>query len=80
MHDRSGLIELPRFKIENEYDLKKPLTSLGVRQAFAPNKANFGQIGGANLYIGEVKQKDYVDVNEEGTVAAAAHLLGSQWD
>jgi serine protease inhibitor len=74
MHDCSGLIELPRFKIENEYDFKAPLASLGVRRAFDRKMADFSQIADSTspgAYVGQFKQKTYVDVDEEGTVAAA---------
>jgi len=73
MHERIGLIDLPRFKLENEYDFKAPLASLGVRQAFDQRKADFSQIGDADLglYVSEIQQKSYVDVDEEGIVAAA---------
>jgi len=74
MQDRSGLIELPRFKIEKEYDFKAPLASLGVRRGFDRKMADFSQIADSTsprVYVGEFEQKTYVDVDEEGTVASA---------
>ncbi|HUD46348.1 MAG TPA: serpin family protein [Candidatus Baltobacteraceae bacterium] len=71
METRRGTLELPRFKLENEYDLKPVLAAMGMPLAFTP-QADFSGISRERLYIGWVKQKTYVDVNEEGTEAAAA--------
>jgi serine protease inhibitor len=72
---RRGTIELPRFKLENKYDLKSALADMGMKLAFTRG-ADFGGISKERLYIGWVKQKTYVEVNEEGTVAAAATGIG----
>ncbi len=66
---RSGSIRLPRFRMEYEIELKKTLTALGMGQAFS-RQANFERMG-KNMFISEVKHKTFVDVNEEGTEAAA---------
>jgi serpin B len=51
-----------------------------MRVAFDPDRADFsGMLGGpvaGNLYISKVIQKTFVDVNEEGTTAAAATSVG----
>ncbi len=52
---------------------------MGMRQAFAGGLADFTRLSpsmGRNLFISEVKQKAYVDVNEEGTEAAAVTSVG----
>jgi serpin B len=71
-----GDLMLPRFKVEWESDLNDALKALGMAEAFDPLRANFSQIGqvtaGNNLYISKVKHKSWCEVNEEGTVAAAA--------
>jgi serpin B len=67
---RNGTVELPRFKLENEYDLNSPLQALGITEAFTGH-ANFHGISDESLFISRVRQKTYVDVNEQGTVAAA---------
>lgn len=64
-----GTILLPRFKIEYEKELKSALTDLGMGAAFE-DSADFSGMG-KNLKISQVKHKTYVDVNEEGTEAAA---------
>jgi serpin B len=72
---RKGTVELPRFKLENEYDLKETLKALGMPVAFT-RQANFHGISDEPLYIDWVKQKTYVDVNEEGTEATAVTGIG----
>ncbi len=71
-----GDVYFPRFKIEYECTLNKALASLGMGIAFDSRKANFSKIAplsetDRNLFISEVKHKVVVDVNEEGTEAAA---------
>ena len=68
---------LPKFKLEYEKQLNDPLKALGMDVAFSPGRADFGRMAplemlDGNLYIGEVLQKAVVEVNEEGTEAAAA--------
>ncbi len=66
------MVYLPKFKLETEYDLKENLVSMGMLSAFS-NNANFSGMGGTkNLYIDKIIHKAYIDVNEEGTEAAAA--------
>ena len=69
---------LPRFKLEWERTLNDDLKALGMRDAFIPNGADFTRMSplGKRLYISFVKQKTYVDVNEEGTEAAAVTSVG----
>jgi serpin B len=76
------LLELPRFTLEWEKKLNDALSALGMGIAFDRGNANFGRLAesGAplpgNLFITEVKQKTFIDVNEEGTEAAAATSVG----
>jgi serpin B len=69
---------LPRFKLEWERELIPDLQSLGMRAAFVDGGADFSRMSslGRQLFISLVKQKTYVDVNEEGTEAAAATSVG----
>ena len=67
-----GTVLLPKFKLEYERSLKNDLTALGMGIAFIPEQADFTGINKAgHLFISEVKHKTFVDVNEEGTEAAA---------
>ncbi|NOK64306.1 MAG: proteinase inhibitor I4 serpin [Chloroflexi bacterium AL-W] len=70
---REGNISLPRFKLEYELDLNSVLTALGMGIAFNAQNANFKQMGlfQENLYVSQIKHKAFVEVNEEGTEAAA---------
>jgi serine protease inhibitor len=70
-----GTVELPRFKLENEYDLTGVLPSMGMPLAFT-RQANFNGISDEPLHIGFVKQKTFVAVNEQGTEAAAVTAIG----
>ncbi len=66
-------VYMPRFKIEERYVLNEILEQLGMPSAFEPGAADFsGMTGRKNLYIGLVVHKSFVEVNEEGTEAAAA--------
>jgi serpin B len=66
-------LSMPRFKIESSFDLGSTLTQLGMDAAFDPQKANFSAMDGSHdLSISSVVHKAYVNVDEEGTEAAAA--------
>lgn len=66
-------LSMPRFKIESTFDLGETMAALGMVDAFDPQAANFsGMDGSRDLYISSILHKAYVDVNEEGTEAAAA--------
>ena len=73
-------VTLPRFKLESELDLNRPLKQLGMTDMFDASKADFsGMTGGTNtgLSVSNVLQKAFVEVNEEGTEAAAATFAAS---
>lgn len=67
---------LPRFKFEYEVSLNDTLKALGMEIAFDSQQADFGNMCRIPpvpvVYIGEVKHKTFIDVNEDGTEAAAA--------
>ncbi|XP_058413258.1 serpin B8 isoform X2 [Diceros bicornis minor] len=64
---------LPRFKLEESYDLESFLRSLGMTDAFEEAKADFsGMSTKKNMPLSKVTHKCFVEVNEEGTEAAAA--------
>ncbi len=68
-------LDLPKFKLSWESCLNDVLISLGMGVAFSPGGADFSRIADVspnNLYISKVLHKTFIDVNEEGTEAAAA--------
>jgi len=75
---REVLLSLPRFKMTWAVELKPPLSSLGMPLAFSRGHADFSGINGYepphedSLFISAVFHKAFVEVNEEGTEAAAA--------
>jgi serpin B len=80
LHDTDVLVFLPKFKVTSQFRLDKTLMTMGMADAFSETKANFaGMDGKPNwLYISAVIHKTFVDVNEEGTEAAAATAVAIQ--
>jgi serpin B len=67
----------PKFKFEYEKSLNDMLKSMGMSIAFSTTKADFTNIDKrGQLYISEVKHKTFVQVDEEGTEAAAVTSVG----
>jgi len=72
LKSRQVQVALPKFKMEARFELAQVLASMGMPLAFGP-KADFsGMSTEEKLVIDEVIHQAYVDVNEEGTEAAAA--------
>ncbi|XP_053098325.1 leukocyte elastase inhibitor isoform X2 [Pangasianodon hypophthalmus] len=66
-------VSLPRFKLSETYDMKELLKSMGMVDAFDMGKGDFSRMSPCNdLVLSKVLHKSYVEVNEEGTEAAAA--------
>ena len=68
-------LSIPKFKLEYEKKLNDELSAMGMGIAFS-DFANFSRIANASLAISEVKHKTFVEVNEEGTEAAAVTSVG----
>lgn len=76
------IVTMPKFKIEAQFSLGDTLMAMGMKKAFDVNVADFTGMASRktmqrdgklyNFYISAVIHKAYVDVNEEGTEAAAA--------
>lgn len=67
---------LPRFTFEHKQALNQPLIELGMPTAFSPGADFSGMTGGRDLYIGAVVHQAFIEVNEEGSEAAAATAVG----
>jgi serine protease inhibitor len=70
-HKAEVNLHLPRFGFSFEAELKQALMKLGIADAFMPGPADFSGISDEEIYISRVRHKSFVEVNEEGTEAAA---------
>jgi serine protease inhibitor len=70
------VVTMPRFKFSWKMTLNDLLCSMGMPTAFNSQKADFSGIADLDLYISFVIHKTYVDVNENGTEAAAVTAVG----
>ena len=71
---RESLVELmiPKFKIESKINLKNILSNLGMEKMFQPSITGFKGISDEVLFVSDVIQKAFIEVDETGTEAAAA--------
>ena len=69
------VVTMPRFKFAFETGLKKVLAQMGTEKAFQPYVADFSKISDEDLYISSAIHKSFIDVNENGTEAAAVTAL-----
>ena len=67
-------VSVPKFEMELTYNLTDPMMSLGMVDAFDAGLADFPGIH-SQAYVTNATQKTYVDVNEEGTEAAAVTVI-----
>lgn len=64
---------LPKFKSEYSLSLVNPLNNMGIKTGFSEENADFSKAGESaeNIFISDVFHKTFIDLNEEGTEAAA---------
>ncbi|AFZ46455.1 proteinase inhibitor I4 serpin [Cyanobacterium stanieri PCC 7202] len=67
---QEGMIRLPKFSLEYEISLNNVLQTLGISRAFT-NQADFTNLTDESIFVNNVKHKTFIDVDEEGTEAAA---------
>ena len=65
-------VAFPRFQLETRYSLPETLASMGMPAAFSDQADFSGMDGTKSLSVGDVIHKAFIEVNEEGTEAAAA--------
>ncbi|XP_076731629.1 leukocyte elastase inhibitor isoform X2 [Maylandia zebra] len=71
--DSEVLLHLPKFKLEEDYELNEPLAKLGMKNVFCAGRADLsGMNGEPGLFLSTMAHKAFVEVNEEGTEATAA--------
>jgi serpin B len=78
---RPGTLALPRFKLEGSQTLNSSLQAAGMKRCFDEQHADFSGmlVEPEPLCISEVLQKTYLEVNEQGTEAAAATRVEMIW-
>jgi serpin B len=72
LHEREVRVALPRFRFTKATNPQAALEALGMRDAFTMAADLSGMDGTQDLYIQTIRHKAFVQVNEEGTEAAAA--------
>ncbi|HZL43612.1 MAG TPA: serpin family protein [Verrucomicrobiae bacterium] len=74
--EKKAILTLPKFKLNSRLDLANQLEAMGMKSAFGPGADFSGMTGKGDLFISRVVHQAYVDVNEQGTEAAAATSVG----
>ena len=70
------VVALPKFKTSSQFEMSGTLGAMGMESAFDRATADFsGMTGGKDLFLSQVIHQAVVDVNEEGTEAAAATAI-----
>jgi len=77
LRKQDTIIRIPKFKVEESYDLKPILRHLGISEIFDRTAANFTkmvlpQLNSHAVYVSDARHKSYIEVNEESSEAAAA--------
>ena len=75
-NEMETMVQLPKFKLESTFRLGDTLAAMGMPLAFSHQADFSGMTGSRDLFIDAVIHKTFVEVNEEGTEAAAATAVG----
>ena len=67
---------IPKFTFEYEKKLNDQLQSLGMTDAFNPTLANLSGISDRDIFVSFVKQNTFINMDEQGTEAAAVTTIG----
>ena len=77
LRKQKTIIRIPKFTVETEYDLQPILKRMGMTEIFDDRVANFTnmvtpKLNRQGVYVSDARHKAYIEVNEEGSLAAAA--------
>ncbi len=72
LREREVSVAIPRFRVNARRDLVEPLVAMGMPSAFGPQADFSGMTAEARLFISKVVHEAFVQVDEEGSEAAAA--------
>lgn len=76
---RKGIkLSMPRFKTNSELALVDALKALGMQDAFDATRADFSLMSPMELFVSQIKQLANIDVDEDGTIAAAATVIAME--
>ncbi len=75
LYPSGTMLSVPKFKMEYEKKLNDALVSMGMVDAFDEGKADFSKLGPTQLWISLVKHKAVLEVNEQGSEAAAVTVV-----
>ena len=76
LEENEIIVKIPKFKFKTEYTLNDVLKNMGMNDAFSPGAADFSKMDRTrDLFISKVLHKAFIEVNEEGTEAAAATAI-----
>lgn len=73
------VVHMPRFRIEDSFSVKEQMQDMGLVDLFSPEKAKLPGIvaeGREDLYVSDAFHKAFLEVNEEGSEAAASTAIG----
>jgi serpin B len=74
--EREVEVALPKFKMTKSFELNKTMTEMGMADAFDARQADFSAMNGVGgLFLSRAIHKAFVEVNEEGTEAAASTAI-----
>ncbi|MCL2413576.1 MAG: serpin family protein [Bacteroidales bacterium] len=75
LHEQNINLRLPRFRVESDIPLNCPVQNAGMQRIFQGGLENIGHSARGPLAVSNIKQKTFVEVNEEGTEAAAVTVV-----
>ena len=77
--NESVKIEMPKFSFDYDLDLIPPLSSLGISDLFGPaDFSEMAEVGVGDLYVDMAIHKTHIDLDENGTKAAAATYISTR--